>query len=150
MSEEILDFWQNLVNVRETRQIFTQGIKISNQLNEFLDLFSEIERKQSDKESKIYLQMASFYENVVFKSSECFLMIEKARQASQMRKLAIENREKESHQEKCLLMVAINLKKPMRITFINKTAIKLLQYTMGEALELYINALMPTFISEVH
>jgi hypothetical protein len=47
-------------------------------------------------------------------------------------------------------MAAIDLKKPMHITFINKTALKLLQYTNGEALKLSINALMPSYIAEVH
>jgi hypothetical protein len=40
--------------------------------------------------------MASFYDSVVFKSNEYFMMIDKARMAFQMKKLAIENREKES------------------------------------------------------
>lgn len=34
ISSEILDFWENLVNSRETIQIFTQGIKISDQLKQ--------------------------------------------------------------------------------------------------------------------
>lgn len=53
-------------------------------------------------------------------------------------------------QEKCLLMAHISLKKPMRITFINKAALKLLQYTFAEALMLSINNIMPKEISEQH
>ena len=47
-------------------------------------------------------------------------------------------------------MVAINLKKTMKITFINKAALKLVQYSMNEALNLSINSLMPLFIAEAH
>ena len=96
------------------------------------------------------MQMASFYSSVVFKSNEYFLMLEKARQASVMRRLAVENREKEFNQEKGLLMAGINLKKPMQINFINKTACRLLQYTASEALSLSINAVMPINIAEIH
>lgn len=47
-------------------------------------------------------------------------------------------------------MAHISLKKPMKITFINKAALKLLQYSMNEALQLSINNIMPKAISEMH
>jgi hypothetical protein len=64
-----------------------------------------------------------------------------------MKKLAMEHREKEQDQEKGLVMAEINLKKPMHITFINKSALTCLQYKLQEALELSINSLMPLFIA---
>lgn len=83
-----MDFWENLVNSRETVQIFTQGIKISDYLKEVQTLLSEIQEKQKDSESKIYLQMAQFYGQVVFKSFESMQMLDKARIAIQVKKLS--------------------------------------------------------------
>ncbi|TNV87759.1 hypothetical protein FGO68_gene17348 [Halteria grandinella] len=163
ISNEILDFWENLVNSRETVQIFTQGIKISDYLKEVQTLLSEIQEKQSDSESKIYLQMAQFYGQVVFKSFESMQMLDKARIAIQVKKLSKMTQERSGggeggsgqgnsndNQEKCLLMAHISLKKPMKITFINKAALKMLQYSMNEALQLSINNIMPRAISEMH
>lgn len=48
----------------------------------------EIQDKQNDSESKIYLQMANFYQQVVFKSFESFQMLDKARIAIQVKKLS--------------------------------------------------------------
>ena len=95
VSEEILDFWQNLLNTKETVLLFQQGLRISRAVTSLQELLEELEGKQSNKESKIYLQMASFYKQVIFKSTEYQLMLEKATQACQMKKLAMENREKE-------------------------------------------------------
>lgn len=47
-------------------------------------------------------------------------------------------------------MAHISLKKPMKITFINKAALKLLQYTMNEAMMLSINNIMPKDIGDSH
>lgn len=34
ITSEILDFWENLLNSKETVQIFTQGLKISAQIKD--------------------------------------------------------------------------------------------------------------------
>lgn len=47
-------------------------------------------------------------------------------------------------------MAEINLKKPMKITFINKAALRVTQYNQSEVLKLSINYLMPQFIGEIH
>lgn len=61
-------------------------------------------------------------------------MLEKARMAIQVKKVNKITSDRGGAslggatgegQEKCLLMAHINLKKPMRITFINKAALKL-------------------------
>ncbi len=95
VTDEILDFWTNLLNVRETRQLFQKGIKVSQKIVDLQKLLQEIELKQSKKESKIYIQMAGFYKMVLFKTNEYLLMMEKATQALHMKKLSIENRDKE-------------------------------------------------------
>ena len=64
-------------------------------------------------------------------------MIDKARTAIQVKKLSKislarsggeigSDGTSNDNEEKCLLMSAINMKKPMRITFINKAALRLL------------------------
>ena len=55
-------------------------------------------------------------------------MLEKARMAIQIKKVNRINSDKNAwgnDQEKCILMAQLNLKKPMRISFINKSALKL-------------------------
>ena len=75
--------------------------------------------------------MAQFYSQVVFKSNECMQMLEKARMAIQIKKVNKMSADRgggqngNDGQEKCLLMVQLNLKKPMKISFINKAALKL-------------------------
>lgn len=82
--------------------------------------------------------MAQFYSQVIFKTFESGQMLEKARVALQVKKLSKVSQERSGgdvgagagssgdNQEKCLLMAHISLKKPMKITFINKAALKLL------------------------
>lgn len=45
------------------------------------ELISQISSQQSDNDSKVYLKMAQFYSQVVFKNNESLMMIDKARQA---------------------------------------------------------------------
>ena len=52
---EILEFWENLVNSKESLHIFNQGLKISYQIQEMHQLLLEISENQSDSETKIYL-----------------------------------------------------------------------------------------------
>lgn len=107
--------------------------------------------------------MAQFYNHVVFKQYEAMQMFEKAKLAFQVNKLSRINQERQGtgdvnrygsssadDQEKGLLMAHINLKRPMKITFINKAALKMTQYSMSEALLLSINSLMPKDIAESH
>ncbi len=42
---------------------------------------TEINKMQGERETKVYLKMAYFYENVVFKQNECAMMFDKARLA---------------------------------------------------------------------
>ena len=78
---EILEFWENLVSSKETLQIFNQGIRISEQIKQVQKLLLEIQVNQSESETKIYLQMAQFFSQVVFKSYESIQMVDRARVA---------------------------------------------------------------------
>ena len=102
-------------------------------------MYDTIELKQSDKECKIYLQMAAFNKSVVFKESEFIKESIKSKHAFQMRKLNYSNKEIETASDKGLIMVKLNLKKPMPITFANKTAQRMTGFTEDELSVLTIN-----------
>lgn len=52
--------------------------------------------------------------------------------------------------ERGLILAKINLNKPMKISFINQKAAKLIKYKQKEAVGLPINSLMPKLISDNH
>jgi hypothetical protein len=75
------EFWENIVSQRDTTKLFIKGIQISKDLMRVQELISQISSQQSDNDSKVYLKMAQFYSQVVFKNNESLMMIDKARQA---------------------------------------------------------------------
>ena len=84
--------------------------------------------------------MAKFYNKVVFKAADVYDMMDKARIAIESKKMKrlSDNAEKDDRKrgglvddEKCLIITEISLTKPMKIVFINKNALKVLQYPEG-------------------
>lgn len=69
--------------------------------------------------------MSAFYKYVVFKNSEYYVEIQKSHAVMQMQKIANEKFDNSSR-EKGLILSKIDLKKPMEIKFINKTACSLI------------------------
>ena len=69
----------------------------------------------------MYIQMAAFYRYVVFKTQDYFTEMQKSQQIYQMRKISNEKFDRDAS-EKGLILVNIDLKKPMEIQFINKQA----------------------------
>lgn len=136
ISDQIHEFWDNLLNQREIKEIFAQGIHISDELNKLTKLLSDVESLQSDRETRIYLQMAQFYSQVVFKTNESYQMLDKARIAYQIKKISKIRGDRDDTStaggmsgagtEKCMIMSDINIKKPMKVILMNKQALKLL------------------------
>jgi hypothetical protein len=94
--------------------------------------------------------MASFYRAVIFKESECYKELMKAKQAMHMKKMINDNRANGYNAEKGLLMVKLNTKKSMVITFANKSAINICGYDNKEIVGLPIDNLMPKMVSDHH
>jgi hypothetical protein len=67
-----------------------------------------------------------------------------------MKKMINDNRAKGYNQEKGLLMVKLNTKKPMVITFSNKMANIICGYENNEIIGLSLDSLMPKAVSEHH
>ena len=97
----------------------------------------------------MYIQMAAFYRYAVFKSQDYLTEMQKSQNIFQMRKISNEKFEREVS-EKGLILVNIDLKKPMEIQFINKQACNIVQFEKKQAVGLVINNIMPQIIAENH
>ena len=95
--------------------------------------------------------MSSFFKYVLFKQDEYTMEQNKYKQAIQTRKLANVHKEKSiASKQKGMLIADLDLKKPMEISFINKTLTKMIKYDSNEVIGMRINQIMPQIISDNH
>ncbi|CDW89780.1 pas pac sensor signal transduction histidine kinase [Stylonychia lemnae] len=150
ISDDISKFWLSLNQNKDNKNIFQNGLSISSNIIEIMELYEEIEQKQGEKkEPKIYYQMSLFYKFVIFKLDEHAHEIQKLRISQQNMKFANKNKYQD-FEEKGLLICNLNLKKPMEINFINKQFCRMIDYSHQECQGMLINQIMPIYISENH
>lgn len=86
---------------------------------------------------------------MIFKPSESFTEFEKLKGAMQTRRIANENRTNDIN-DKGLITVKLNFKKPMKIEFINNVGSRMLKYSSAEISDKDISMIMPRIIAENH
>lgn len=87
--------------------------------------------------------MAAFNKSVLFKESEFFREMVKAKAAIRTKNMMLLNQDKEKSNEKGLLMAKLHLTKPMTVHFVNQAASDIIGCENKEIVGLPVNNIMP-------
>jgi hypothetical protein len=145
----IFNFWECL-SFSKPINYYEDGLKISNGIDHLRRIYYEAEKNDNKLEIRLYLQMASFYKLVLFKSNECFDEIQKCKSALNSKSIQRQSGEMDSASEKGIILGKLDLYKPMEISYINKVGTKLTGYDHKSITGFKIEIFMPNTIAESH